>query len=176
MWTFWGQTKIFLYFFTNHKITEPNSLRLSQEILVDCKGERQMEINLEKSPSGLSRSGILAPIDILSKCNLVYKQTDVQWFEGKWNSHTRRTIHIYNNTTGKCNHSTLRSFCDISLGEVCLDIIQWLISKPQPSLAHLLKKLTRKEFENLRKLFHWYWRENSQRITTLNMLWESTFW
>lgn len=42
---------------------------------MDCKGERQMEINLEKSPSGLSRSGILAPIDILSKCNLVYKQT-----------------------------------------------------------------------------------------------------
>lgn len=33
-----------------------------------------MEINLGKSPSGLSRSCILAPIDILSKCNLVYKQ------------------------------------------------------------------------------------------------------
>lgn len=83
IWTFWGQIKIFSYFFINHKMTESNSLRLSQEILVDCNGERQMEItNLEEGPSGLSRSGITAPIDILSKCNLVYNQT-IQWFRGK---------------------------------------------------------------------------------------------
>lgn len=49
IWTFWGQTKIFLYFFINHKMTESNSLGLSQEILVDRKEERQMEkTNLEK--------------------------------------------------------------------------------------------------------------------------------
>lgn len=57
-------------------MTESNSLRLSQEILVDSKGERQMEItNLDQSPSGLSRSGIIAPVDIVPKCNLVYNQS-----------------------------------------------------------------------------------------------------
>lgn len=76
IWTFWGQTKIILYFFIKHKMTESNSLRLSQEILVDSKGERQMEItNLDQSPSGFSRSGIIAPVDIVSKCNLVYNQS-----------------------------------------------------------------------------------------------------
>lgn len=39
-------------------------------------GERQMErTNLEKSPVGLSRAGIIALIDLLSKCNLVYNQS-----------------------------------------------------------------------------------------------------
>lgn len=35
-----------------------------------------MEIaNLEKSPAGLLTAGIIAPVDLLSKCNLVYNQS-----------------------------------------------------------------------------------------------------
>lgn len=64
-----------------------------------------MEIgNLEKSPSGLSRSGIIAPTDTLSKCNLVYNQSALMPNDlGENKTFRQEELHIHNNSTGKYN-------------------------------------------------------------------------
>lgn len=51
--------------------------------------------NLEESPAGLSRADIIAPIDLLSKCNLVHDQSALmpESFVEKLQIETRITTH-----------------------------------------------------------------------------------
>lgn len=81
-----------------------------------------MEItNLEESPSGLSRSGIIAPIDILSKYNLLYNQTVLMSNDLRKNKTViEEEFYIYiilqENATIPLHEASVPS--DASLGEV----------------------------------------------------------